>query len=179
MIKFLAHFLVDHLPHSVVSSLKLLLRLFAISTYYCYNLNFSHLRSLVVFHWSLIDSRFPQISWTPQGILNDLNNIEVLMVSILPLISNSFILSSKPLRTVPSAPITTGITVTLIFHISGKDQHVFLLIYTKSGLLVGISWSICSSKSQGILCVTFSRMDCGLCVFHLSAGSNFNLLNTS
>ena len=38
------------------------------------------------------------------------------MVSILPPISNLSSPFSKPLRTVPSAPITIGITVTQIFH---------------------------------------------------------------
>ena len=38
------------------------------------------------------------------------------MVSILPLISNSSSLFSKPLGTVPSAPTANGITIILIFH---------------------------------------------------------------
>ena len=45
-----------------------------------------------------------------------LHNAVVWMVSSHPLISLSSSNLSKPLRIVPSAPITTGITVTLIFH---------------------------------------------------------------
>ena len=41
-------------------------------------------------------------------------------------------------------------------------------------LLVGIRWSICISKPQRILCVSFSRTDSSLCVYHLVVWSNFN-----
>ena len=50
------------------------------------------------------------------SILTDLNNTAVWIVSIRPPISNSSRLLSKSLETVPSAPITTDITVTLMFH---------------------------------------------------------------
>ena len=41
----------------------------------------------MVFHWSLIDSKSPQVSMTPLSILAGLTNAVVRMVSILPLIS--------------------------------------------------------------------------------------------
>ena len=56
---------------------------------------FTHLW-LVVFLWSLSDSKFPQISRTFLSILGDLNNAVVWMLSILPLISYSFSPFSKP-----------------------------------------------------------------------------------
>ena len=136
----------------------------------------------MIFHWSLSENKSPQVSRTLLGILADLNNVViwivstrplismssspfidplvivsrapttifftscefftplladglftgvsssfqnssqysgrsvVLMVLICPLISNSFILLSKPLRTFPSAPVLIGITVSLMFH---------------------------------------------------------------
>ena len=50
--------------------------------------SFSHQRSLVVFHWNLRDSKSSQVSRTLLGILADLNNAIVWMVTTRPLISN-------------------------------------------------------------------------------------------
>ena len=80
--------------------------------YYCYSLWIFQSRS---FPWRLSDSKSSQISWTPLGILADLNNALILTITILPLISNSGSLFSKPLGTVFSAPIIIGITVTFMF----------------------------------------------------------------
>ena len=77
---------------------------------------FSHKCHLMVLYLSSSDCKSLQISRTLLSILADLSNAMVRMVSILPLISNSSSLSFKLLGTVPSAPITIGITVTLIFH---------------------------------------------------------------
>ena len=46
---------------------------------------FLHLRELMVFHWSLSDSKSPQFSRTLLSILADLNNAVVWMVSTCPL----------------------------------------------------------------------------------------------
>ena len=43
----------------------------------------------------------------------------------------------------------------------------FLAIITRSGLLTGFTWSVCISKFQRILCVSFFRMIPGLCLNHL------------
>ena len=63
----------------------------------------------MVFHWSLNNSKSPQVSWTLLSILADLNNAVVWMVSACPP-------TSKPLEIVLSAPITIGVTVTFMFH---------------------------------------------------------------
>ena len=42
----------------------------------------------------------------------------------------------------------------------------FLLIITRSGRLVEFRWSVCKSKSQRIWCVSFSRADSGLWIYH-------------
>ena len=57
-----------------------------------------------------------QVSWTLLGILADLNNAVVWIILILALISSSSRPLSKPLRTVPSARTTIGITVTFMFY---------------------------------------------------------------
>ena len=70
----------------------------------------------MVSHWSLSNSKSPQVSRTLLGILADFNNAVVWMVSTRLLIfkfSSPFINS---LVTAPSAPITSGITVTFMFH---------------------------------------------------------------
>ena len=73
--------------------------------------------------------------------LADLNYDVIWMISIPPLISYSSSLSSKLFGTVPRAPITISIIVTLMFHsfffFSGKDLYlsIFLLFYFHSVVL--------------------------------------------
>ena len=101
--------------------------------------------------------------------------------------------------TVPSAPITIGITVTFIFltlrsartATSTFRQVLFFFIFfifffiffflalTGFGRPDEISWSLCISQSQITLCVSFSRTDSGLCIYHLFILSNFNFLHNS
>ena len=50
------------------------------------------------------------------SILADLDNAVVWMVTTCPLVYTSSSAFIKPLLTVPSAPTTTGITVTFMFH---------------------------------------------------------------
>ena len=64
----------------------------------------------MVFHWSLSDSKSPQVS----RIL--LNNAVVWMVSTRLPTSKSSSPFYNPLVTVPKAPITIGIIVTCMFH---------------------------------------------------------------
>ena len=42
----------------------------------------------------------------------------------------------------------------------------FVFNITRASFLAGIRWSVCISKSQKILCVSFSRMDYGLCSYY-------------
>ena len=64
--------------------------------------------------WSLSDSKSPHVTRTLLSILTDLHNVVVWMNSIFHLISNSSGPFFKPLWKSPSAPITFGITVTLM-----------------------------------------------------------------
>ena len=70
----------------------------------------------MVFHWSLSDSKSPQVSRTLLSILTDLNNVVVWMVTTCPLISKSSSPFNNSSVTVPRAPITIGINVTFMFH---------------------------------------------------------------
>ena len=56
---------------------------------------------------------------------------------------------------------------------------LLLLIITRFSRLAEIRWSVCISKSQRSLCVSFYRIDSGLCVYHLFVLSNFNFLHNS
>ena len=55
----------------------------------------------------------------------------------------------------------------------------FFLIIIRSGHPAEIKWYVCMSKSQRSLCVSFSRTDVGLCIYHLFVWSNWNLLHNS
>ena len=55
----------------------------------------------------------------------------------------------------------------------------FLLIIIKSDLLTEITRSVCMSKSQKSLCVSFSRTDVEFCIYHLFVWSILNFLHIS
>ena len=69
---------------------------------------------VVVIHRS--DSKSPQVSRTLLGILAELNNAIIWMVSVCPPIFNSSSLFRKSSGIVQSAPIIIGITVTFMFN---------------------------------------------------------------
>ena len=142
-----------------------------------------------VCNWSHSNSL--QISRTLLSILADLN-IHSLDGYTHPLIFNSSCPCTNPLVTVSRAPITICITFTFMFHSffsrylylfflsfsftvwsagtskSTIRQFLFVLLtITRSGRLAEIRWSVCISKSQGILWVSFSKTDSGLCIYHL------------
>ena len=163
----------------------------------------------MVFHWSLCDSKSPQVSRTRFSILAVLSNAVVWIFSTRPLTSKSSRPFNNPLVTVPNTPITIGTIVTFMFHsffnslvMSGylsffslsfrfilwsagttKStilQILFLLlIIMRSGLLAGIRWSVCMLKSHRSLCESFSWTGAGLCIYHLFVWSNWNFLHIS
>ena len=131
------------------------------------------------------------------------------MVSTHPLIYKSSSHCINPFVTVPRAPITTGITVTFMFHsfvnslirtrylsffslsfnstlwlaetVKSTILQVlsFLLIIIRSGRLAEIRRSVCISKYQRSLSISFSMKDCGLCIYHLFVWSHFNFFHNS
>ena len=62
---------------------------------------------------------------------------------------------------------------------SSFDRFSFLLslIITWCGRLAEIKWSVCISKSQERLCVSYSRTESVLCIYHLFVWSNLNFLH--
>ena len=79
--------------------------------------SFSHKRLLMVFYWSLNDSKSLQESRTLLSILADINSVVVWMISTRPLISKPTLPFNNPSVTVPRAYNITGINVTFMFRI--------------------------------------------------------------
>ena len=94
---------------------QLLLLLLSLN-YYLLLERFSYQCKLMVFHWSLSNSKSPQVSRTLLSILTVPNNVVVRMVSTRPLISKFSCPFNNPFVTVPKALITIDIIVTFIFH---------------------------------------------------------------
>ena len=139
--------------------------------YLIYLDSYSHEHWLMVFHWSLSDSKSPQVFRTLLSILVDLNNAVVWTVSTPPVISKSSSPCTNHLVTVPRAPIIIGITVTFMF-------HSFFNSLTRSRYLSFFSLSLSFTQwSAGtaiiiiiiiiILFMTFSYHLCQV-VFHWS-----------
>ena len=146
----------------------------------------------MVFHWSLSESKSPQVSRTHLRILAVLSNAVVWIVSTRPPTYKSSRPFNNPLVIVPNAPLTIGTIVTFMFHSffnslarsrylsffslsfrfilwsAGTAKSTilqilfFLLIIMRSGLLAGIGWPVCMLKSHRSLCVSFSRTGAGL-----------------
>ena len=97
----------------------------------------------MVFHWSLSDSKSPQVSRTLLSILAVLKNVVVWMVSTRPPTSKSSSPFSNRLLTFPKAPITIGIIVTCMFHrffqFSSKVE-VLILLFTSFQFYSLVSW---------------------------------------
>ena len=70
----------------------------------------------MVFHWSLSDSKSPQVSRTRLRILAVLSNAVVWIVSTCPPTSKPSRPFNNPLVILPNAPITIATIVTLMFH---------------------------------------------------------------
>ena len=124
----------------------------------------------MVFHWSLSDSKSPQISRTRLRILAVLRNVVVWIVSTRPPTSKSSRPFNNPLVIVPNAPIFTfmfhsffnslarsrylsffSLSFRFILWSAGTAKStilqillflLLLLIIMRSGLLVGIGWSV-------------------------------------
>ena len=93
-------------------------RFFLASQFFISNLIFSILftpweffTSVMLFYWSLSDSKAPQVSRTLLNILADLNNAAVWMVSPSLLVSKSSSPFNNPLVTVQKPPSTIDIMV--------------------------------------------------------------------
>ena len=100
----------------------------------------------MVFHWSLNDSKSPQVSGTLLSILAIFNNAVVWTVSTRPLISKSSNPCTNPFVTEPSAPTTLGITVTLMFYIFFQFSNKFQVLISLFAFFQSL-WSAGTAKS--------------------------------
>ena len=100
----------------------------------------------MVFHWSLSDSKSPQVSGTRLSILAVLCNA-VWIVSTRPLTSKSSRPFNNLLVTVPNAPITIGTIVTFMFHsfFNSLARSRYLSFFSLSFRF--ILWSVGTAKS--------------------------------
>ena len=107
------------------------------------HLSFSHQHLLMVFHWSLSDSKSPQVSRTRLRILAVLSNAVIWIVSTHPPTSKS----SRPLVIVPKATITIGTIVTFMFHsfFNSLARSKYLSLFSLSFRI--ILWSARTAKS--------------------------------
>ena len=101
----------------------------------------------MVFHWSLIDSKSPQVSRTLLSILAVLNNAVVWMASTRPPASKSSSPLNNSLVTVPKAPVTIGIITTFTFHsfFNSLAKSRYLSFFSLSFSF--ILWSAGTTKS--------------------------------
>ena len=149
----------------------------------------------MVFHWSLSDSKSPQVSRTLLSIQAVLSNAAIWIVSTRPPTSKSSRPFNNPLVIVPNATNTIGTIVTFMFHrffnslarsrylsffsysfsfilwSAGTAKSTilqnifFLLIIIRSGHLAGIRWSVWTGA--------------GSCIYHLFVWSNLHFLHIS
>ena len=162
----------------------------------------------MVSQWNLNDSKSPYFSRTLHSILADLNKALVCIVSTRPLISKFSSLCINPLVTVLRALITIGITVTFMFRSfynplarsrylsffslsfnftlwsAGTGKTILLQVLFFVGYC--LVWSSgrdllirLNVKIPGEFVFHFSRMDSGLCIYHLVIWLNSNFLHNS
>ena len=136
----------------------------------------THQRWLVVFHWSLSDNKSTQVSRTILSILSNLDNAIVWVVlsqsSLITLIFNSL------LRSLARFKNFSFFSFSLIFFLWSAEtakptiRHVLFFLFFF--LLIITRWSVCISKSQKMLRVSFSWMNSGLYKYHLDVWANFS-----
>ena len=99
------------------------------------------------FHWSLSDSKSPQVSRTLLSILAVLSNAVIWIVSTRPPNSKSSRSFNNPLVIVPKAPITIGTIVTFMFHsfFNSRARSMYSSFFSHSFSF--ILWSAGTAKS--------------------------------
>ena len=101
----------------------------------------------MIFHWSLTDSKYPQVSWTRLRILTVRSNAVIWIVSTHPPTSKSSRPFNNSLVIVPKAPITIGTIVTFMFHsfFNFQARPRYLSFFSHSFRF--ILWSAGTAKS--------------------------------
>ena len=119
----------------------------------------------MVFHWSLSDSKSPQVSRTLLSILAVVNNAVVWVVSTRPPTSKSSSPFNNPLVTVPKVPIMIAIIFTFMFlsFFNSLARSRYLSFFSLSFSF--ILWSAGTAKST-ILQILFFVVDYNkVCLF--------------
>ena len=127
--------------------------------------SFSHQRLPMVSNWSLSDYKSPQVSRIFRSTVADLNKAVVWMVTTRPLISKSPSPCTNLLVTVPSVPITIGITATFMFHriFSAQTRSRYFSFISLSFSFT--QWSVGTIKSTIRQVLFFCRLLQGLVVW--------------
>ena len=147
----------------------------------------------MIFHWSLSDSKSPQVSRTLLSILAVLTITVVCIVSIRPPNSKFYSPFNNPLVTIQNAPITIGIIVTYMFHsfsVLNQGRGTYPSFPILSVLFCGqpgqksrqfcqisflliikclVFWPRFGDPSVRVL---FTRTNAELCIYHLFVWSN-------
>ena len=136
------------------------------------------------FHWSLSDSKSPQVSRTRLWILAVLSNAVIWIVSICTIVTFMFHSFFNSLSSSRYLSFFTHFFRFILWSAGTAKSTIlqilfFLLIIIGCGLLAGIRWSLCLLKSHRSLCVSFSRTSAWLCIYHLLVWSNLNFLYIS
>ena len=116
----------------------------------------------MVLHWSLSDSKSPQVSRTRLRILAVLSNAVVWIVFTRPPTSKSSWPFNNPLVIVPNAPITIGTIVTFMFHsfFNSLARSRYLSFFSLSFRF--ILWSAGTAKSTILQILSFFFFCCWL-----------------
>ena len=122
--------------------------------YYLHLQSFSRQCLLMVFHWSLSDSKSPQISRNRLSILAHLSKA-VIWVSTSSPNSKSSRPFNNPLVIVPNAPITIGTIVTFMFHSFFNSLARSKYLYFFSHFFRFILWSAGAAKSTILQIIYF------------------------
>ena len=124
----------------------------------------------MVFHWSLSDSKSPQVSRTRLRILAVLNNAVVWIVSTRPPTSKSSRHFNNTFVIVPKSPITIGTVATFMFHgfFNSLARSRYLSFFSLSFRF--ILWSAGTAKSTilQILFIIIIIIIYSFRVFHIS-----------
>ena len=101
----------------------------------------------MVFHWSLSDSKSPQVSRNHLRMLAVLSNAVIWIVSTCLPTSKSSRPFNNPLVIVPKAPITIGTIITFMFHsfFNSLARSRYLSFFSHSFSF--ILWSAGTAKS--------------------------------
>ena len=98
----------------------------------------------MIFHWSLSNSKSPQVSRTRLRILAVLSNAVICIVSTRPPTSKSSRPFNNPLVIVPKEPITIGTIVTFMFHsfFNSLPRSNYLSFFSHS-----FRFNLCSTRT--------------------------------